>query len=138
MEISKEQYIKLRDLTKQIDIILDEVRGISSENDEEADYWRRRMAILADVMLNGGIVTEEEWGDIGKSYNRDRRGLGGYFAGEKRSMVKVGNDKRAITESGVKEVKAWLDGRWDVKPSKGQLEKYKELLDDKSKANKKE
>ncbi len=129
MELSKEQYMKLRDFSKQIDTILDEVKGISSEEDEDSKYWNKRMGVLADVMLKGGVVTEDEWGEIGEKQGYDRRGLGGYFAGDKCSMVKIGNDKRAITEMGAKDVKAWLNGKWDAKPTNEQMEKYRSLLE---------
>lgn len=127
MQVAKLQYEVLRDLAKQLDQVLDEIKGTESTDDGNVKYWNHRMGVLADVMLKGSIVTVEEWADIGREHGYDARGLGGYFAGAKASMVSIGHNRRAITDAGMKDVKNWLDGRLSVKPWDSQLNKYGSL-----------
>lgn len=128
MEITKEQYQELRNLASQIDAVLNEIRGMEPGDEKNRAYWNKRMSVLAEVMLKGGIVTEEEWAIIGTDKGYDRRGLGGFFVGPRKSMTKIGDNKRAITEAGTEETRSWLNGRWDIKPTEEQLKMYKSLL----------
>lgn len=131
MELTKEQYGTLRELTTKLDRVLDSVRGLESKGGENAKYWNNRLGVLAEVMLQGGVVSKDDWAQIGKNHDYNVRGLGGYFVGPAASMVSIGNDRRAITEKGIKEVKSWLDGRLSIKPAEAQLKRYKSLLEEK-------
>ena len=128
MQINQEQTEELRSILKKADQILNQITGSGDEKSRK--YWANRMGILATVMLEGGVVTSERWIEIGKEHGYNPQGLGGYFAGRRSSMVKVGGDKRAITESGNEDVIEWLDEENDSKPYPDQLEKFKLLLED--------
>jgi len=131
MEIKQEQYDMLKEVIEKAQKVLNEIKGIEKEGDENKAYWSRRMGVLATVMLEGGVVTGERWVEIGKERGYDPRGTAGFYAGEKSTMTVIGGDKRAITDYGMNDVKDWLNGKWGAKPFDKDLEKFKSLIENK-------
>jgi len=101
---------ELEAIKASAEIILKRVESLLKKLDKntEIDWWDRRNSVLAEVIKRGNVISSEEWIEIGKKYGFDPRGLGGFFTGKRPSMVSIGGGKKAITESGVKDVKEWL------------------------------
>jgi len=131
MEINEES---MKEAIKNLKKAILEIEGLIGEKNEEIDesreYWANRLGILAEVMLEGGIVSVERWKEIAKKYDHDNRGLGGYHTGKKHSMVKLAGGKRAITEYGEDDVLDWLEGKSSTLPYPEQKERFKSLLEE--------
>lgn len=100
---------------------------LSEKKEKNIKYWMRRTRVLADVILEGGVITAEKWVEIGKRHGYHPSGLSGFYGGENKTMMKLEDDqdRRTITPYGRKEVKEWLSGEWDdIEPTKYDIEKY--------------
>jgi hypothetical protein len=102
--------------------LLDSIEKIRSELDnmkvklskivgEEAllippDWERKRLKVWARIHEKGDIVTPSEWEKIYTSVGYDPRGTGGFFTGDS-SLVKIGEDKVALSKWAVEEVEKY-------------------------------
>ena len=109
--MSNNNIIEIRTLIEEIETRIVKIKELFEDSEPSmgtSEIQATRMKILAEVHKKGGIVTKNEWKKIGKKYGIDARGLGGFFVGDG-SMVRIGDDKRALTEKGVRIAKIWLE-----------------------------
>ena len=99
---------EIRHLLEEIEVRVAKVREVIGDSRSSADNSDNSVKILVEVYNAGGVVTKEEWRKIAKKHGMDTRGLGGFFVGEG-SMVRIGDNKRALTEKGSDVVKRYLE-----------------------------
>lgn len=88
---------------------LNELKAIVSPNVNALDWWDRRCHVLVDVYQHDGVVTADEWYSIGEKYGYDRRGLGGFFAGNSPSMTQIAGGRHALTEAGRRDAEEYVE-----------------------------
>lgn len=130
MEITDEQRNILVQLHEQLGQVLSATESQEDRDASQEEYWQNRLRVLCDVVLKGGVVTHDEWGQIGYDNGYDRRGLGGFFTGNTPSMISTFNGKKSITEEGYHQAKEYVAGtHWTgTKPTDDDLEKYAEMI----------
>ncbi len=108
--MNEEMANEIRTLVEEIETRIARIKDMveESEPSKQADTYTNRLKILGEVSRKGGVVSKEQWKEIGEKYGMDTRGLGGFFVGEG-SMVRIGDDKRALTEKGARLAKMWLE-----------------------------
>ena len=109
MDVNETELIALKatleNALKKMDSIMADKFG------DDSQWWNRRCSVLAEVFAKGGIVTSEELVNIASKYEISGSGVGGFFARSKSgggSMIKLGGNKRALTQKGEQEVIEWL------------------------------
>lgn len=104
--MDKDTVNDIQQLVDEIEVRLIKVKKLMESSTFGGNAPDSSIRVLAEVDDAGGIVSKEEWLEIGKKHGMDARGLGGFFVGEG-SMICIGGDKRALTERGMKMVKRW-------------------------------
>lgn len=125
MEINEEKIQEIKNKYEELGKLLNELH---TENDNYD--WHRRLRVLAEVMKVGGVVTQNQWGNIGATQGYDRRGLGGFFAGKNSTMKKLFQDKNSITDEGIAQAEAFIQGNHfsGATPTKQDLDNYEKAI----------
>ena len=130
MVLSDEQQEQLIEIHSQLGEVQRQLGLILNQPEVLTEYnWHRRLRMLCDVLLKGGVVTYDEWGQIGQQHGYDRRGLGGFFVANGTMREMNFDGKKSITDEGVSQVKSYLNGtHWSgTEPTEEDLEKYASL-----------
>src|SRR5438034_11633810 len=77
------------------------------ESDAERQFRERIGPFLNAIDKAGGSVTAEEFGDLGRQFGYDPRGLGGFATGANPSIRSEG-DRRVLTPRGKALSARWL------------------------------
>jgi hypothetical protein len=101
----------LFEMKESLDRLIEMVHGVQSDVPVECvnEWVTNKATILKAVYDNGGVVTIDEWRSILADNNRDTRGGGGFYVGANASMIKLGGDKRGLSETGVTFVKKYYN-----------------------------
>jgi len=104
----QEQHDQINILLSEIEEKIEKIKSvIGTDVDEDWEQrYARRMNILTDIFDKGGVVTDKELREIAERHRMDMRGVGGFFVGDG-SLVKISNDRTALTERGRKDVEDW-------------------------------
>ncbi|MBO8129025.1 MAG: hypothetical protein H0Z39_07480 [Peptococcaceae bacterium] len=106
VETLKELSDRLSMLEQEIKAIKIQIRNLYAEEGKEilvqAVRW---LAPLAEVERAGGVVTPLELSWFCRKYGKNPKGAAGYFTGAKPSMKSIGDNKRALTDYGLKRLR---------------------------------
>jgi len=95
----------------QIDIKVAEARLLAllgEESEMEIPEWAvDRVNLWKDLYAKGGTVDKRELYKIAKKHGFDNRGLGGFFVGKNKSLMKLADGRIALTESATNKMKDW-------------------------------
>ena len=110
----EEKIAQVKILVSEIDERLGKIKNLigAGVDQEWEERYTRRMNILADIYRNDGLVTDDELRKIAERHNMDMRGVGGFFVGDG-SIVKISNDRTALTEKRKKDIQDWLKDHED-------------------------
>src|SRR3990167_426826 len=109
MAENREELMGLRIALKGAMEIID---SLLEENPEKGTaWWNKRCSVLAEVLAKGGVVSSSDLIKIAAKYDISGSGVGGFVAGSKSgggSLIKLGGEKRALTDKGEQQVIQWL------------------------------
>jgi len=109
---NKKELQEIRDTLKEIVVKLNKMLPEDETEEEYADWYIRRMNILADILEAGGSVSKEQFHKLVKKNGMDTRGVGGFFIKSNPSLTTfedVKGPKVALTKKGKDNAQKWLD-----------------------------
>jgi hypothetical protein len=100
---------KLRTALVRIEEAVEQLPREAPRASVERERPERYFRVLVDVYERGGRhgITRELLGEIGERHGYDRRGLGGFFAGD-RAPLRFVVDRARLTAEGLRLVDAYL------------------------------
>lgn len=98
--------IELKQLFEEMESCLKKAKELIENSNSSSKELKKKLEILVAVDKKGGVISKDQWQEIGKRYGMDPRGLGGFFVGDG-SMVRIGGEQRALTERGKRMVEKW-------------------------------
>jgi len=71
------------------------------------EWMKRRLRVWKRVWNKGGVISREQLHSIASEVGLDNRGLGGFFVGNRRSLIKLPDGRIQLSEAAVEAVKKY-------------------------------
>jgi hypothetical protein len=115
LQVQNEQMSEIKELLERAIGVLEETRSkVAILTGEQSplvppEWERLRLKVWYLIAEQGGIVDTEQLHQIADRIGMDRRGLGGFFAGDNASLAKIAGEKIALKEWAAIEVERYRE-----------------------------
>ena len=106
LEEIKNELESISDLVKElIERVNALIRSEQYQEDSGRNEIDRRLHVLKEIYSKGGVISRQEFHQIGERYGYPKQALGCFFVGKRKPLTMISGDKVALTPNGERELR---------------------------------
>jgi len=99
----------LESISDSVKELIERVNALIRNEQHQEDSGRneidRRLHVLKEIYSRGGVISKQEFYQIGDRYGYPRQALGGFFVGKRKLLTMISENRVALTPNGERELR---------------------------------